>query len=61
MTPSREDVLAGITIARVKELAEKRENAAALAAVGVDDSTTTRACPRTFRSPRASACSSEAR
>jgi 4-amino-4-deoxychorismate lyase len=35
VTPSREDVLAGITIARVKELAEKRENAAALAAVGV--------------------------
>ena len=35
VTPSREDVLAGITIARVKELVEKRENAAALAAVGV--------------------------
>ena len=35
VTPSREDVLAGITIARLKELAEKRENAAALAAVGV--------------------------
>lgn len=35
VTPSREEVLAGITIARVKELVEKRENAAALAAVGV--------------------------
>ena len=37
-------MLAGITIARVKELAEKRENAAA-AAVGVRRSTTTRVSP----------------
>lgn len=34
-TPARDDVLAGITIARVMELAEKEENAVALAAVGV--------------------------